>query len=389
MNTLIKTCYIFNEYVDLNGTQGNFIHIREFIINFNKMGGNAFLVHRDRTNFRTNLVTAYNIKWPIYPHRAWQFYQLTFNLRLYQAGRAIVRREMPEVIHERQTYNGFGGFLLAKKFRLPFVLEVNAPLKHELGMQYTNFYKWVGNITEEKIVTRADKVITVSASLKTYLLNRFNIASNKVEVVPNGVDPKIFNPEVSGVDVRHRYNLNDNPVVSFAGSLQRWHGVDILLNAAKKMLTINPSVKFMIIGSGGEEKRLKEQATKNVIFTGAVNYPDVPNYLAASDIVVAPYPQINFFYFSPIKLFEYMSVGKPIIASNIGQIGEVLEHGKTGLLIEPGNYDELAKGILTLLEDEDLKTKLGMNARIEVEKKYSWECNARKIMGIYKGLISK
>ena len=389
MNTLIKTCYIFNEDVDLNGKQGNFIHIREFIIGFNKIGGNAFLVHRNGGNFKTNLATVYNIKWPKYPHRAWQVYQLMFNLKVYQAGKAIIRQEMPDVIHERQTYNGFGGFLLAKRFRLPFVLEINAPLELELGMYHTKFYKWVGKITEEKIVPRADKVITVSASLKNYILDRFNIHSSRVEVVPNGVDLELFNPKVSGADVRHRYNLNDNPVVSFVGSLKKWHGIDILLNAAEKILTINPLIKFMIIGSGSEEKGLKKQASENIIFTGSVNYQDVPKYLAASDIVVAPYPQIDFFYFSPVKLFEYMATGKPIIASNIGQIGDVLEHGKTGLLIEPGNYKELAENILTLLEDEELKKILGRNARIEVEKNYTWERNARKIMEIYKEVLEK
>ena len=82
-----------------------------------------------------------------------------------------------------------------------------------------------------------------------------------------------------------------------------------------------------------------------------------------------------------------MAMGKPIITSNIGQIGEILEHEIGGLLIEPGNHEELARNILTLMEDEHLKKKLGKNARIKVEKNYTWERNARQIMAIYEEIL--
>lgn len=158
--------------------------------------------------------------------------------------------------------------------------------------------------------------------------------------------------------------------------------------------SIKPSVRFLIAGNTEGQEEMLKSAPDNVIFTGQIEHVKMPSYFATADVLVAHYKQqtdfeyVNF-YGSSLKLFEYMAMGKPIIASNLGQIGEILEHGKSGLLIELGNYKELANNILTLMADEKLKRKLSKNARIEVEKNYTWERNARKIMEIYKEVMEK
>ena len=119
----------------------------------------------------------------------------------------------------------------------------------------------------------------------------------------------------------------------------------------------------------------------------------MPDYLAAADVLIAPYKlKKGFekvgFYNSPVKLFEYMAMGKPIITSNIGQISEIIEHGETGLLIEPGNYKEFASGILKLVENPQLRDKLGFNARAEFERNYTWEMNAMKVIAVYEELLN-
>jgi len=188
--------------------------------------------------------------------------------------------------------------------------------------------------------------------------------------------------------------LENKDIIVYAGSLhQDWQGIDDLLKSAEMLSSINPSLVFFIVGgTRAEITKIKAHAPSNVIFSGRVDQSRVPEYLAAADILVAPYKKAKdlgniSFYNSPIKLFEYMAMAKPIIASNIGQIGEILRHRKTGLLNEPGNPQELTECILLLLKDNNLKKELGSNSRLEVEKSYTWEQNARRIMEVYEKVL--
>jgi len=393
----MKVGYITAGRISLLSPKGDAVHIRSFLENFVKIGGEIFLVRRitrkkvmnERANFRI-----YDIKWMGSPPKFQRLNSLIFNIRLCQAGSSIIRKEKPDILHEREGFLNLAGLLLANKFKIPYVLEINAPLIYEEGRHCSRIYQEIEKIIEKKLFAGADRIIVVSNILKNYLLNQ-GVEEEKISVVQNGVDEKVFNPNIFGESVRKKYHLEDKEVICFAGSLhQEWQGIDDLLKSAKIISSIKPSVRFLIIGNTEGQEEILKSASDNVIFTGRIEHIKVPTYLAAADILVAPYKLEEVFkdigfYNSPVKLFEYMAMGKPIIASNIGQLGEILEHGKTGLLIEPGNYKELTEYILTLLEDEQLKRKLGKNARSEVEKKYTWEHNARRIMEIYNEVLGE
>lgn len=388
----IKVGYITAANISLLLPKGDAIHIRSFLENFIKIGGEIFFIRKNMINEEINNIKIYNIKW--IKRKLKGLNDFLFNLRLYQAGSSIIRKEKPDIIHEREIFFNLAGLLLARKFKIPYVLEINAPLMYEVGRYYSHIYQEIGREIENKLFAGADKIIVVSNILKNYLVN-YGVIEEKIRVVPNGVDENIFHPSTSGENVRRKYHLEDKEVICFAGSLhQQWQGIDDLLKSAKIISSIKPSVRFLIIGNTEGQEEILKTAPDNVVFTGEIPHSEVPTYLAAADILVAPYKLEEVFkdigfYNSPVKLFEYMAMGKPIIASNIGQIGEILEHGKTGLLIEPGNYKELTEYILTLLEDEQLKRKLGKNARSEVEKKYTWEHNARRIMEIYNEVLGE
>lgn len=390
----IKVGYIIATGIPLLLPKGDAVHIRSFLENFIKIGGEVFFIRKKEKNEKINNIRIYDIGWISIP-KFGELSNLLFNFRLYQASFTIIRKEQPDIVHERETFFNFAGLSLANKFKIPYILEVNAPLMYEVGRHCSHIYQEIGKIIEKKLFNRADRIIVVSTTLKDYLLNQ-GVTEDKIRVVQNGVDEKIFNPNVSGESVRKKNHLEDKETICFAGSLhQEWQGIGDLLKAAKIISSIKSSVRFLIVGGTKTEvKTLKKMAPKNVIFTGRIEHKKIPTYLAAADILIAPYKlekDLKYigFYNSPVKLFEYMAMGKPIIASNIGQIGEILEHGKTGLLIEPGNYKELAENILILLEDGQLKKKLGKNARIEVERNYTWERNARKIMEIYREVLEK
>lgn len=391
----IKVGYIIAARVPLLSPKGDSVHIHRFLENFMKIGGKVFLIRyatrKKVINEKTGVKT-YTIKWIGSIPPMYNLNRLIFNIRLYQAGSSIIREEKPDIIHEREMFFNFTGLLLAKKIKIPYVLEVNAPLSYEVGRHCSYIYQEIGKIIERKLFTGADRIIVVSNILKKYLLNQ-GVDEEKIKVIQNGVDEKLFNPTISGESVRKKYHLENEEVIGFAGSLyQEWQGIGDLLKAAKIICSIKPSIRFLIVGNTEGQEEIFKSAPDNVIFTGSVDHSEVPRYLAAADVLVAPYKlekdlKHTSFYNSPVKLFEYMAMGKPIIASHIGQIAEILEHEKTGLLTEPGNPKNLAENILILTEDEQLKKKLGRYARNEAEKKYTWEQNARRIMAIYEEVL--
>ena len=151
------------------------------------------------------------------------------------------------------------------------------------------------------------------------------------------------------------------------------------------MLPQDGSFKLVIIGDGPMRIELEADAEKNgardsVAFLGAVEHEQVASIIRACDATVAPYPEMGDFYFSPLKLFEYMAMGKGIVASDLDQIGEVLEHDHTAWMVKPGDAESLMLGLKVLIDNPDTSKRLGEAARREVVAKYTWKEHTRKII---------
>src|SRR6185436_14729912 len=147
----------------------------------------------------------------------------------------------------------------------------------------------------------------------------------------------------------------------------------------------NVRVRFLLVGSGSLHAEVEKllEGDGRVIFTGAVAHDRVPKLLDACDILVAPHIPLadgSEFFGSPTKIFEYMAMGKGIVASRLGQIGELLVDEETALLVEPGNVEELRVAILRLVESQDLRRRLGTNARNVAEREHTWMHNARRVL---------
>ena len=393
MGQTMKIGYLINYELPLNLPRGDAVHIVSFIENLNIMDCDIFLIRKNATDEKILTLKTYNIK-PLI--KLCKFDRLFYGIKFYYELTSIIKRELPGILHEREvswrTYLNFGGVLLARKYNIPYVLEVNAPILYERGIYHSRLSRELERRSENKLFSIASKIIVVSNVLKEYLLS-VGVPEEKIAVVPNGADGDMFNPNTSGLEIRKEYRLEDKKVICYSGSLdQQWQGTGDILNSAKIVSSVDPSVRFLIIGNTVGQEELLKGAPENVIFTGSVDHSEVPGYLAAADVLLAPYKlKKGFedvgFYNSPVKLFEYMAMGKAIVTSNIGQISEVIEHERTGLLIEPGDYKELAENILVLLEHKQLREKLGSNARVEFERNYTWEQNARRIMAIYEELL--
>ncbi|NOZ64696.1 MAG: glycosyltransferase family 4 protein [Caldiserica bacterium] len=282
---------------------------------------------------------------------------------------------------------GFAGIKLAKKFRLPHLLEINAPLRW--GPKRRIKFPSLAKSMESRIFSSTKGIILTTGELEEYVLGN---GGNKeqVWVNPDGVDVDKFHPAISGEKIREEYNLKGKIVVGFVGSIGHWHRVDLLLSVAREVVKKEPEVHFLIVGGAASLAPLKEYVVKNglsrvVTFTGNVPYEEVPCYIAAMDITVLPGTDI---YSSPIKVFEYMAMGKPVIAPRIGQLKEIISEGEEGFLIEQGNKKQLQEGIIKLVGNKTLREKMGQRGRNKVEKEYTWRKNGERICSIYKKLLT-
>jgi glycosyltransferase involved in cell wall biosynthesis len=179
----------------------------------------------------------------------------------------------------------------------------------------------------------------------------------------------------------------DKKVVGFVGTFGPWHCIENLVYAISKIKdkSRDKDIIFLLMGDGVLKRYAVDKIGKfdNVIFTGNIPYSKIQYYLSICDVLVSPHslqPGGRKFIGSPTKIFEYMEMGKGIVASNLGQIGEVLENKRTAILVELNNIDELVNGILKLADDKEMRLKLGISAAREVREKYTWGRNIKKLL---------
>ena len=305
------------------------------------------------------------------------------------ADRALLGRDV-SFVYQRYSTNNYAGISIARDRRVPFVLEYN-------GSEVWVGRHWGSRLRYEKLADRierlnvmsADLVVVVSRALADQLaeagVDRARILTN-----PNGVDPDRYRPDIDGRGVRTACGWDREVVVGFIGTFEPWHGAEILARAFVALRTADPGlsaqVRLLMIGDGAtlpSVRRILDErgAAGSTAFTGLVPQERGPEYLAACDILVAPHlPNQDGtpFFGSPTKLFEYMAMGKGIVASDLDQIGEVIEHGRTGWLVQPGSVDALASGLRTLVADAHLRAGLGAAARARALERHTWREHTRR-----------
>jgi glycosyltransferase involved in cell wall biosynthesis len=212
--------------------------------------------------------------------------------------------------------------------------------------------------------------------------------------MPNGVDVDMFGAHYSPSDVRTQYNLDSQPVVSFVGSFQHWHGIEILVESFARVLVHLPQSKLLLVGDGPARKNIEENINRlgigsSVHITGLVPQRKIPEILSAVDVAVIPYPELpNEMWFSPLKLYEYMAAGKAIVASRAGQIAEVIKDGENGRLVESGQIEEFAAVIERLLNSPDERDWMGKNARQQALEQHSWKGYINQLQDVYDNVLN-
>jgi glycosyltransferase involved in cell wall biosynthesis len=292
-----------------------------------------------------------------------------------------------DVVHEWYSLYGMAGLRLARRFRKPFVLEVDALLIEEYtGLQGVRLGRV--RLSGARACLRANleaavRIIVRSRVMADVLIRDWSVSPAKVAVIPCALDLDKF---------RRLESANAGTVdqmIVFLGSLQPWHGCDVLLEAFAELVRDGVKAKLSIIGDGKQKMKLIERSVQlglegHVLFHGMVSHERIPAMLTQATVTVAPYPELSVpFYFSPMKMFEYMGAKTAIVASSIGQLAEVLTDGESALLVHPGNVAQLALAMRKLLEDPALRKRLAERARLLADD-YTYPRQAEAIRDVYR-----
>jgi glycosyltransferase involved in cell wall biosynthesis len=310
---------------------------------------------------------------------------LLYNQRLAAAAPALAAWS-PEVVYERYSLFGFGGLELARALGVPHVLEVNAPLCVEQQRVRGLHLVTEAQSIETRVWCGTDGLLAVSEELRAEALQRGADAA-RVHVLPNGVDAARFvaRPEAAP-RLRAELALGDGPVIGFVGSLKSWHGTEVLIDAFAGLAATRPAARLLVVGDGPMAEALRAQAERlgvaaAVRFTGAVEHAQVADTIAAMDVTAAPYLPSEDFYFSPIKIYEYLAAGKPVVASRLGQIGALADAGLVDA-VAPGDVQALQRGLEAVLAAPEAAATRAARGRDWVFRERTWAANARRALEI-------
>lgn len=298
----------------------------------------------------------------------------------------LLRRTRPALVIMR-TCRYASLIPLCRLSGIPILLEINAAMSERQLLGTAERFRGIGFWTwlEARWFNMADHLFVVSAPLKRHFV-KYGVDARKISVVPNGVDTRRFGPHVSGEAVRRAHNLTGKVVIGFAGSFTPWHGFDFLIDTVQALVSECPELQsqiaLLLVGKSSEKALGGLPAGLTTVVTGHVPHDRMPHHLAAMDIITAPYPPIDPFYFSPLKIFEAMAMGKAVVASAQGQICDLITHGKNGMLYPPGDPSALKRELARLITQAGVREKIGQNARRTMAETYTWQDNARRILEI-------
>jgi glycosyltransferase involved in cell wall biosynthesis len=383
--------YLFPHPMLRSSVGGAMSHVRGFLLGLKQCGihGRVFTARALPQDFFPEQC----ISLSSWPSLFWEAAAIAYNWRFVRAVRKSLGNQSPVALYHRHSRFAVSGAVLSLKLRVPFILEYNgSEVWVSENWDPARFRTWL-KLCEDCCLKCAALIVVVSEPLRKELVNR-GIPEHRILVNPNAVDPTAFHPGKGGGEVRTELGIAaEDVVVCFVGTFSYWHGISVLQEAMRRLLektvdhASHPSLRFLLIGDGplrAEVALHLEPWVKSgqVIFTGLIAHDAVARHMDAADIFVSPHTPMqdgSQFFGSPTKVFEYMAMAKPVIASRLGQMGEIFVHGDTGWLVTPGSVDELVAAVLYLAGRPEVRASLGKRAREAVLAQHTWKQNAEAV----------
>jgi len=320
------------------------------------------------------------------PEIVFEFFEILYNLNSFIRLILYLRTHKVDLIYERYSLFLFSGVLVARMRKLPIVLEINdsALIDRTRPLRGKKVAIWF----EKRILKSADLLITISQRFKRKILVH-HIDDQKILVLPNAIDPDVLDPRKHREqNVKRKYHLDGRFIIGFVGLFVPWHGLLFLLDVFEKLAAQYGFLHLLLVGDGPErtvvESRVRERhLTEKVTMTGYVSHERVPEFMKTFDAAVMPDSNEHG---SPMKIFEYMGMAKPVVAPSYAPIREVLQDGKNALLFEPNDAGGLHRALEMLIKDEGLRSRLGESARQDVLAGHTWHHNAMRLQRVLDGI---
>ena len=371
---------------------GQYVHIEEMIRALRAQGHEVVIVAPPSAETESFGSDAGPVAWlkRHLPKTFYELMELSYSLVAYRRLARAVKQHRPDVLYER--YNLFlpSGVWLKRKYKLPMLLEVNAPILEERarydGLALTGLARW----SQSYAWNNADMVLPVTRVLGD-IVESYGVPPERIEVIPNGIDPERFAGAPDVQAAKRALGLEEYLVLGFTGFVRDWHGLDKVID----LIAQDPPHSrrhLLVVGDGPVRADLERQARElgiehRVKFTGIVGRDDVARHVAAFDIALQP---AVVKYASPLKLFEYLVLGKAIVGPDQPNIREILQDGHNAVLFDPDTPGGLAGAVKRLCDDLALRTKVAANARAAIDEQgLTWGANARRAVALFERLLRR
>lgn len=314
-----------------------------------------------------------------------------FQARLFLRLRRDISLIRPDVIYSRNDDLLFIPALIGNLFGIPTVLEVNGRLLEEVQLIDQSL---VGRVLlalgvfgflESFNVRSAAKLIAVAPGIRNYLIQRYKIKEDKVNVVLNGIDIDFFEP-TDYTTARKEIGLDSDAIyIGYIGSFYPWQGVQYIVQAAQLVLAQRPQVKFILVGMGKETEYLRSfikeaKLEQSIEIRPAISHNFVSTYINAFDICICYPTMFRSGSTSPFKVYEYLACGRAVVLADIGGMRE--EFGDAVAYVEPESAEALSKALAIMIDDKDAREQLGKRGRLFVEQGRSWRAVADRIASL-------
>ncbi len=324
------------------------------------------------------------------PRVVFELLQVAYNLVAWRRLSRAIREFAPDMVYERYALYGFAGGMVARRRKVPFILEVNTPYAQAWAKYYGLHLPRLANWLERRTLQAADHIVTVTRIQATQL-QAIGVEPRRITVSHNAIDPQWFDQQRElDPGLRARLGL-DGLVIGFVGTMNRWQGIPKFGEVIASVLARAPQARFLFVGDGEFRQALEDTCRAQghldrVVFAGRQPHARIPAFVAAMDIAVLLDSNTHG---SPMKIFEYWGMSKAVVAPAVPPVLEVMKDGETGLLIEPGNAAQLADRIVELANDAGLRERLGHAGRAYVCAHHTWADNARQVVEAYADIAAQ
>ncbi len=309
------------------------------------------------------------------PELIFEMLEILYNAKCYLG---LIGEKSVTEVYERYAFFAFAGALFSKRKAIPFLLEVNYFSGTPLVRKRSRMLLPLAKRVEKYVFTRASRIITVSSYLKEKIMEEYGLAEDKFLVQPNAVDLDRFD-----ISQREAKPLKDSKEVTigFVGGFYPWHGLDFLLEVFGELLSTGQQAKLVLIGDGPERLKIETQVNQlnlqnKVSFIGAVSPKELPSYLKNFDIGVMPNSND---YGSPMKIFEYMAAGVPVVAPDYSPILDAIKHRWNGFIFQRNNVESFLRVLQEVIAD-DSTGKVAEQARQDIKTKLNWDAHVSEIL---------